>query len=56
MVTLILVILLSVFASIESAAYGVYEIKINKNKAGGIILILLSIIGLIFPTIALFNS
>jgi uncharacterized membrane protein HdeD (DUF308 family) len=56
MVTLILVILLAFFAFIESTAYSIYEIKINQNKMGGICLLILSFVGLIFPIVSFFNS
>ena len=56
MVTLILVIFLVVFAFIESASYSIYEIKINQNKMGGICLLILSFVGLIFPLVAFFKS
>ncbi len=56
MLTFILVILLAVFASFESIAYSIYEIKINQNKTGGITLLLLSIVGLIFPVVSFLNS
>lgn len=49
MATFILAVLFSIAVCIESTAYGIYEIKINKNKPGGIILIILSLIGLVFP-------
>ena len=49
MATFILVILFSIFASIQSFAYSIYEMKVNKNKPGGITLMVLSLIGLVFP-------
>ena len=51
MATFILAALFSLAACLESTAYAFYEIKINKNKSAGIILIILSLIGLIFPII-----
>ncbi len=51
MATFILVILFIIATCVESIAYAVYEIKINKNKPGGIVLILLSLIGLVFPIV-----
>lgn len=32
MASLILIILFSIFAFVESTTYGLYEIKVNKNK------------------------
>ncbi len=49
MASFLLASLFSIAACIESAAYGVYELKINKNKPAGIVLIVLSIVGIIFP-------
>ncbi len=49
MIAVFLIIIFSIAASLESAAYGIYEINLNKNKAGGIILLVLSVIGLFFP-------
>ena len=51
MIAVFLVIIFSIAASLESAAYGFYEISSNKNKLGGIILLILSLIGLFFPTL-----
>ena len=48
MVVGFLVILFALFALIENISYGFYEIAINKNKPGGLILILLSIVGFVF--------
>lgn len=49
MTTFILAILFCFIACLESTAYGIYEIKVNKNKAAGFLIILLSIIGVFFP-------
>lgn len=49
MIAVFLIIIFSIAASLESAAYGIYEINLNKNKVGGIILLVLSVIGLFFP-------
>ena len=49
MVSFILVIAFTIFAFLESFSYAIYEIKINQNKFGGITLILLALVGLIFP-------
>lgn len=54
MLTSILVVLFSIYASVESFAYAIYEIKVNQNKSGGIILILLSLAGLILPIVSYF--
>ena len=49
MTTFILAILFCFITCLESTAYGIYEIRVNKNKAAGFLIILLSIIGFIFP-------
>ncbi len=49
MITLILITLFALAATIESTAYAIYEIKVNQNKLGGITLIALSFVGLILP-------
>ena len=43
-----LVVLFALFALTECISYGFYEISINKNKPGGLILIFLSIVGFVF--------
>lgn len=43
-----LVVLFALFAFVESISYGFYEIVVNKNKPGGLILIFLTIIGFAF--------
>lgn len=48
MVVAFLVVLFALIACIEPIAYGIYEIEINKNKPGGLIVILLTIVALIF--------
>ncbi len=49
MIAVFLIIIFSITACLESTAYAIYEINVNKNRPGGIILILLSIIGLFLP-------
>lgn len=51
MATFILSVAFSIAMCLESGAYAIYEIMINKNKLGGIVLILLSLFGLVFPII-----
>ncbi len=45
-------ILFSIMLGIRTIAYGIYEIKQNKNKAGGIGFILFCLIVIIFCNIA----
>lgn len=49
MATFILITLFTIVAWLEGTAYAIYEIKINKNKLAGIVLIVVSLIGLVFP-------
>lgn len=56
MSSFLLAFLFSFVACIETAAYAIYEIKINKNKLAGIILIVLSIIGFVFPIAVYLNT
>lgn len=55
MATFILASLFCLCACFESAAYAIYEMKVNKNKSAGIVLIILSLFGLIFPIIMYLN-
>lgn len=54
MASLILIILFIIAAFIESMSYAIYELKINKNKPGGISIIILSLVGLVFPIVSYF--
>lgn len=49
MATFILIIIFAIFSCIESIAYGIYEFKVNKNKTAGIVLVVLSLVGVVFP-------
>lgn len=51
MATFILSTLFTLAVCFESFSFAIYEIKINKNKPGGFVLILLSFFGLVFPII-----
>lgn len=51
MATFLLVALFAITMCIESIAYAFYEIKVNKNNSSGIVLIMLSLIGLVFPIV-----
>ena len=48
MVVSFLVVLFALLALVESISYGFYEIVVNKNNPGGLILIFLTIIGFAF--------
>lgn len=48
MVVDFLVFLFALLALVESVSYGLYEVVVNKNKPGGLILIFLTIIGFVY--------
>ena len=48
-----LAMLILIFMFIKSIYYGVFEMNEKNNKSGGIVVILLSIIGLILPLVIL---
>jgi len=50
----LVVVFLSIWIFIKTLCYGIYEIKNNSNKPGGITIILISIISLIFPNIMIY--
>ena len=50
----ILIILLTLVICIKTISYGLYEIKNNNNKFGGIFVIIFAIISSIFPNIIVF--
>lgn len=49
-----LFIFILLIAFIKSFYYGLFEIKEKENKPGGITIIFLAFLGLIFPSILLF--
>lgn len=51
MATFILIIIFAIFSCIESITYGIYEFKVNKNKTAGIVLVVLSLVGVVFPIV-----
>ncbi len=54
MVVAFLVVLFALIACIEPIAYGIYEIEINKNNPGGLIVICLTVFTFIFALIMYF--
>jgi len=48
-----LVIILSIIIFIRSISYGIFEIK-DKNKSGGITVIFIAIIALVFPNLVVY--
>ena len=51
MANFLLAALFAITMCLESIAYAFYEIKVNKHKSSGIVLIILSLIGLVFPIV-----
>ncbi len=47
--------ILIIYAFIKSIYYGLFEIKEKKNRPGGYITIFLATLGLILPSLVLFN-
>lgn len=47
----ILIFLISLIIFADAISYAIYEIKNNQNKFGGICIIVLSVVALIFPTV-----
>ena len=50
----VVISLFSIWIFVRTLSYGLYELKEQKNKLGGFIVILLAIISLIVPTMAVF--
>lgn len=46
--------LLIIFSFLKTLFYGLYEIKNNQNRSGGITVIVLGVIGLILPIVIIF--
>ena len=46
-----LVIILSIIIFIKTTSYGIYELRENNNKSGGIVFISFGIISLILPNV-----
>lgn len=45
----LIIILLSLYAFLESTSYGIYEYQEKNNKAGGVSIFVLASIGLVLP-------
>lgn len=48
------IIILSIWIFMKTLSYGIFEIKNNSNKPGGITIIIVSIISLIYPIIMVY--
>ena len=49
----IFLILIGIYVFFKTVSYGIYEIKSNNNKSGGIVVIAVGIIGSILPNIVM---
>jgi len=49
-----LVLILSIIIFIKTTSYGLYELKENNNKSGGIIVIAIAVFALILPNVVVY--
>ena len=49
-----LVLILSIIIFIKTTSYGLYELKENKNKSGGITVIAIAVISLFLPNVVVY--
>ena len=49
-----LVIILSIIIFIKTTSYGIYEIKENNNKLGGVVVISIAVISLVLPNVVVY--
>ena len=49
-----LVIILSIIIFIKTTSYGIYELKENNNKSGGIVVIAIATVSLILPNLVVY--
>lgn len=50
----ILVIILTIIVFAKTLSYGIYELKNNDNKSGGVIVIAIATVALILPNIMVY--
>lgn len=50
----ILILVLSLFVFYKTVIYGIFEIKNNNNKFGGIFIFIIAIISLIYPNVMVY--
>ena len=48
-----LVVILSIVVFIKTASYGIYELRENNNKSGGIVVISIAFLSLILPNVVI---
>lgn len=49
-----LVVVLSIIIFIKTTSYGIYELKDNNNKTGGITVIAIAVLSLILPNVVVY--
>ena len=49
-----LVLILSIIIFIKTASYGIYELKENDNRNGGIVVISIATLALILPNVVVY--
>ena len=49
-----LVLILSIIIFIKTTSYGIYELKENNNKTGGIVVIGIAALSLILPNVVVY--
>ena len=49
-----LVIILSIIIFIKTTSYGIYELRENDNKSGGIIVIAIAVVSLVLPNVVVY--
>lgn len=49
-----LVVILSIIIFIKTTSYGIYELRENKNKTGGIVVISIAVLSLILPNMVVY--
>ena len=50
----LLVLILSIIIFIKTTSYGLYELKENNNKSGGIAVITVAVISLVLPNLVVY--
>lgn len=49
-----LVLILSIIIFIKTTSYGIYELKENNNKSGGMVVIAIATLSLVLPNLVVF--
>lgn len=47
----IIILIISILVSLKTINYAIYEIKINNNISGGVMIIILATLSVILPTV-----